>query len=270
MANRTYYTPSISLPEEVRFADCKPIVYTTDEQLAGAYLVQNYIPRSAWSWFDKGPFPPPFLLESTLENNTAYYTIYFNGFEGGQCPTFLCNLQCTTQDVVLSTNGNPSFTGSYCINGERPIYNFSIDFSSTSNRENNPLNLSFTFTDSLSNTYVSDFQSVSYIVPIKPNTAFVDNGDSTYSAYVGIVKKTRTFNDINYVKKFKIQKAVGTTKNIIDTIVGPEQVLSSTYNLHNNIFIDNNVTAGSVISYRIQFENEYGETTQWSEWVTIT
>lgn len=273
MPARTFYTTQISMPEEVRFADCQPTVYTTNFQLARAYLVQNYLPRSAWKRFDKGPFPPPILLQSNLAGNTASYTVYFNEFAGGQCPTLNCNLQCTNQDVLLSVIGVPNATGTFCIGGDRPIYNFSITFENDTNRETVPVDLVFTFTDGLSNVNNITIQSISYIVPTKPVVAPWIDSENTPIVYVGIPYFTRDFRKLStpQIDSYIVEKGRGPTKTDRRTFTGPNKMTSGEkYDTHDNTFIDRDVITNEQTSYRVAFRNIYGEQTQWSEWATVT
>lgn len=272
MINRTFYTPQISLPEEIRFADCCPIVYTTDFQLSRAYLIQNYVPRSTWEWFNKGPIPPPIYIDTNLNGNIANYTIYFNNFGGSQCPSFNCNLQCTNQSVILATGGTNTNTGTFCINGERPIYNFSIEFSNTENREAYPANFSFTFIDGLSNTNVLNVDSISYIKPINPTLALDTKIGGEIIIYVGIPYLTKSFVSLDTTKinGYIIEKAYGPNKTNKRTFTGPNPLSQDNESsLHNNLFIDSDIVSNEDISYRVLFKNIHNEQTQWSNWTSI-
>lgn len=264
-----FYTNQISLPATVRFADCSPIVYSTDQQVAYEYLVNNYPLRSAWKTFTKGPTPPPFYIETSIENNTASYSIYFNAFTGGNCDNLSCNLQCLSQTVSIVGGTGNSTSFNYCPNDEKPVYNFQIEFTSDTARETIPSLFTFTFTDSLGNSKEVNLNSISYVKPIAPNIVSINDNYNKPYIFIGIIQKTANFTDLSSddITSVKIQKTVHSTKVGHDIVINYQSLTSE---FHNGTFKDANVLLGETYSYRMKFKNKYNEESQWSEWTTCS
>lgn len=258
----THRTPQISLSYDIKFSDCEPTVQTPEHDLAIAYLVNGYTRRSAWTRFDKGPTPPPIEIRSTVTSVGVEYSIYFNSFAGGECPTSLCNLNCTNLDITFTQGSNPTVNTTYCINGERPAYHFNVSFSSTGEREATPTNLSFQFLDSNANSRTIAIQSIGHIKPQKPTVGFT----SMPKTYVGVVYKTITDIDLTSddITKLIIQRSKWSTSSGARTFfIDKTNALGG---FHDNVFTDSYASKNEVYGYRVAFINKYNEQTQWSDW----
>jgi len=276
MPSRTFYTPQIAFPQSsIDWADCEPVIRTTDYILSRSYLLQGYTERSAWYKFDKGPFPPPILIRSELQGNQATYSVFFNQFAGGVCPQYLCDLSCTNQVVTFTDPGqqNPISTN-FCINGERPAYHFTVTFLSEGVREAQPVEFTFVFEDTLGNTKSINIKSISHIKPMMPIAAPIYDSDGRPTAYIGIGYRTHGMVDIaSDISKFKIQKSFdGGTSDIHDfTSWTPIEDSSDITRprRHSNRFTDRDVRTDSRAWYRCAFANTYNEVSQWSEWTSV-
>lgn len=266
---KVFYTPEISLPTAIKFGDCHPVVVTPNDAIAHAYIIEGYPVRSAWDVFAKGPTPPPFYFETSLNGNTAYYSIYFNNFNQLNCPEFSCNLQCATQDVSIVRQSGSSASFSYCANGEKPRYFFTAEFASDSIRESLPATFNFTFSDQLLNANEVTVNSISFVKPLSPPVLLttVDNKDLIY---VGVPFKTVSHYDLNQedIECFMIQKSH-------NSLSGPETFISwangnESEGFHDGVFKDNLVVTGNTYNYRLKYRNKYKEETQWSDWISVS
>lgn len=263
---RVYYTPEISLPAAVKFADCHPTVTTSNDAIAHAYIVEMYPVRSAWEVFDKGPTPPPFYFETSLDGNSAYYSIYFNNFTASNCPEFSCNLQCLTQDITINQTSGSTANFSYCANGEKPRYFFTAEFSSNLQRESTPAIFNFSFVDQLYNTKELTVNSISFVKPLSPTVVKVaDQGKPL--VYLGV-----PFRTINHTKLTSDDIDCLMVQKSYNGLSAPETLVSwigKDSNYHEGIFTDRQIETGNVYNYRIKYKNTYKEETQWSDWATI-
>lgn len=264
---RIFYTPQISMPYDIKFADCKPMMVTNDNSLSLAYYVGNYTKRAAWYDWNKGPFAPPFLLESPSSGATASYTVYFNSFTGGLCPTLDCHLQCTNQTISLVTGGTTGTSVNFCLNGERPIYHFDVVFSDEGERNGLPAQFQFTFEDSLGNQNEMVVQSISGVKPMNPLVGVVVDETNVAKAHVGVVLKTVTFQDLTEenLTQFIIERCDWPSRTNVRTFRGP---------LNNppagKLFTDRDIATGQEVAYRVRFENKWGEESKNSDWVIGT
>lgn len=255
-------TPQISLSYDIKFSDCEPTVQTPEPQLAIAYLVGGYTRRSAWVRFDKGPTPPPIKIESRVTSVGVEYSVYFNSFVGGDCPSSLCNLTCTNLGITFTQDSNPTVDTTYCLNGEKPAYHFSVSFSSSGEREATPTNLSFEFLDSYGNDKTIDIQSIAHIKPLKPNVCFTPQN----KVYVGIAYKTFNEYDLTTddIARLIIQRSKWSSMSEAKTFYIDR--LNSDGGFHDNVFTDTTASVGHVYGYRVSYINKYGEQTLWSDW----
>jgi len=264
LANPVFSTPQISIPVAARFADCLPTVYTDDLTLARAYLTQNYIPRSAWKKWEKGPFPPPFLITSSTSGTTVSYNIFFNEFSGGSCPQFNCNILCTTQGIVLTQGGTTVNNTTFCIDGERPIYHFDVSFSTAGEITALPASFVFSFTDQSTNVTTIEVQSIGNIIPTAPLAGAEIDQSGVVRIYVAPLFRTA-------VGEAKVT-AEGLDQYIIERCDWPSQTNIKTFKGLLNVpgdtslFTDTDVSAGHQVGYRIKFHNQFGETSQFSAW----
>jgi hypothetical protein len=278
MALRTYYTPQITLPtNSIGWADCEPFQRTTDYILARSYLIDGYTQRSAWYRFDKGPFPPPIFISVTpLGSNGALYSVFFNTFNGAACPTLNCNISCLTQTVIFNDpTGQDPTTNTFCIDGERPVYHFTVTFSSTGQREATPIVFNFTFSDTLNNSNELIVNSISMIRPLKPVAGVLyDKEDGRPVVHMGIGYRTMGYTDLkNDITQFKIQKSIDRGTTVLEDFTswwnteGVEKPIIG--QRHRNKFTDRDVVSNSWVSYRTIFKNIYGETSKWSDWAHV-
>jgi len=170
-----------------------------------------------------------------------------------------------TQDPTSTT---------FCINGERPSYHFSVTYESEGDRQSLPSTFRFKFEDSNSNFQIIDVDSITNIVPMSPMTASTydpDNGSQTN--HVGVVYKTYRFNAVNGITQFKIQKSINGGKTIHSDLCSWWNVIDENQNFkpkkHRNYFTDKDITSEDVPAYRVSFRNEYGEESRWSDWAVV-
>ena len=276
MPARVFQTPQISLPQDVNVSDCNPLVVSTDAELATKYLINNYPYRSAWKSFSKGPVPPPFYLVAEVTGSTVGYSVYFNRFTGGSCPPESCQFQCLNQSVNFVDPSGSTAISTYCLNGEVPLYRFEVAYSSQGARESAIASFSFTFSDSNGNSSLVNVNGISGVKPMRPNaviTAYQDKTDTTYMALVAINDRTISGAaiDIGQIETFTLQRVYG------DNFKVPEEIIVNRYfpgvnKISDNndlIFEDRDVRNDISISYRTKFNSKYGESSQWSDWVTI-
>lgn len=249
---------------DVKYADCVPNVVTSDVNVARGYYAGGYTPRSAWYEWDKGPFEPPFLLESPSTGSTVNYSIYFNSFTGGTCPTLNCHLQCTNQSINLVTGGTTGVTTTFCLDGERPIYNFDVNFETEGDRLALPANFQFTFEDSLGNQIERQVQSISGIKPMQPMVGVVTDESGAAKAHVGIVLRTVGFKEINQesLTQFLIERCDWPSRTNTRIFKGPLNNPPAS-----KLFTDTNIAAGQEVAYRIRFRNKWGEESLNSDWI---
>lgn len=252
------------MPHDVRYADCTPNMITQDFDLARAYYAANYTPRSSWFKWQKGPFSPPFLLSSPSSGASVNYSIYFNEFNGGVCPTIDCHLQCTSQTIDLVTGGVTGSSVTFCINGEKPIYNFDVSFDTEGDRLSLPASFNFVFEDSLGNQVIQEVQSLSGIQPMNPMVGVVTDSSGKSKAHIGVVMRTIGFNEISEdsLTQFIIERCDWPSRTNIRTFKGPLNVSGS-----NNLYTDTTVTNGQEVAYRVRFENTWGEESLNSDWI---
>lgn len=269
MVSKVYYTPQIGLPSSLNIEDCIPFKVMSDEDLAVAYLVNGYANRSAWKAFNKGPIPPPISISSEFLDGKTTYSIYFNAFEGGNCPAMTCDLSCMTHSVALSTGGVTVSDISYCINGERPAYFFDVNYTGEGDRYGIPAQFNFTFTDSNNNESLVSISSISQIKPLKPNVGIVTE-DGVSTAYVGPIFKTVNYVDIGSddITDFKIERLEQLKKTASYTTVSWTKIEATSPKVHDNLFEDK-IDYDRPYYYRVKFKNKYGEESQWSDYAGV-
>lgn len=252
------------MSSDIRFADCEPAQVTSDFDLARAYYAGGYNKRSAWYKWDKGPFSPPFLLESPATGAEVNYTVYFNSFTGGTCPQTECHLQCTNQTINLVTGGTTGVSTTFCINGERPIYNFDIVFESEGDRLALPAVFDFTFEDSIGNTFTRTIQSLSGVKPMNPMVGTVTDESGATKAHIGVVLRTSAFNEIteDNLTQYIIERCDWPNRTNIRTFRGPLNNPSNS-----KLYTDSDIAEGQEVAYRIRFKNEFGEESLNSDWI---
>lgn len=276
MSSRVYKTPQISLPQSVNISDCHPFVVSTDTELATQYLINSYPYRSAWKTFTKGPVPPPFYLVAEVDGSSVGYSVYFNRFTGGSCPPESCQFQCLNQTVTFVDPTGSSRISTYCLDGEVPLYHFEVSYSGQGARESQIAAFSFTFADSNGNSSLVNIQGISGIKPMRPNAAMVphqDKTDTTYMAIVAVNDRTVSGSalDMSQVESFTVQRVYGDNFQVPEEIIIKKSLPGSSRiaGHHDLIFEDKGVRNDIQISYRTKFNSKYGETTQWSDWISI-
>lgn len=260
---RIFYTPEISMPHDVKFADCEPNIVTQDNQLAVAYYVGNYLPRSAWYEWQKGPLVPPFLLQGVSTGTTTTYSIYFNAFTGGSCPELDCHVQCTNQNISLVTGGSTGVTTTFCINGERPIYHFDIEYETEGDKLALPAYFNFTFEDSLGNTYTQQVESIMSIKPAQPIVGVVIDDSSKAKAYVSVIPQTAGFTQLNLdnLQQYVIERCDWPSRTNVRIFKGP---INST--MRSTLYTDEDISKDQEVAYRVKFLNNFGEESLNSDW----
>jgi hypothetical protein len=260
---KIYHTTQISMPYDIKFADCLPDVVTNNFDLARAYYAGSYGPRSAWYEWSKGPFPPVFSIEYSGNGLTGSYSIYFNSFTGGSCPTFDCHLQCTNQSIYLITGDSTGTTTSFCIDGDRPIYRFNVLYETIEDKLSLPAQFAISFEDSLGNVNVNSVQSISPVKPLAPLVGVKVDESASAKAFVGISLSTEGFNKIEEdgIESFKIERCDWPSRTNKRSFVS---YIDKTKN--NNIYIDNDLSSGHEVAYRIRFKNKWNEESQYSDW----
>jgi hypothetical protein len=267
---RIFRTPQISLPQLIKFSDCAPIVQTSDFQIARAYLLQNFQQRSMWSVFNKGPTPPPIVIQSELFGLGAEYTVFFNSFSDQICPPSTCNLNCTNATIAFSQGTDPTVNTTFCINGERPAYHFIVKFDTVGDREATPVKLEFEFSDASGNTNNVFLQSLKHVKPEKPTVGSTQD-DGRPKIYVGVIY--RTVGGVNLeedqIEGFIIQRAKWPSYSAVKTFKGfnkHPKLVAEKNRTHNNIWIDTEVSTAEPVAYRTAFVSVHGEQSEWSDW----
>lgn len=261
---RVFHTPQIHLPSSVKFADCEPNLFVSHQQLEYAYILGNYIPRSMWYTFEKGPTPPPFTIVPAGNTGlTETYSIYFNNFEGSNCPSFNCNLQCATQTIHFITG---SYTGSsvdFCINGDRPVYHFDLQFNSSSERLGLPGQFTFTYEDTLGNTYTEYIESIGSIKPAAPIVG-ISRSNGIAKAYIGVILRTSTFLEIDEdnIVQYIVEKCNWSSQTNVATFKGYK-------NKGSDASFTDIVATNDVVGYRVKFRNRWNEESLYSDWVLV-
>ena len=275
---RTFFTPSVVLPQsDIKFSDCPPGINgsANDMDLSRAYFIGNYNKRSAWTTFDKCPFPPPMNLQvfgSSASENIILYQVTFNEFDNSTCNTNLnCNIVCSTQSVSFIDPSSNTGSTTFCKNGERPQYKFFVEFSSEGDRLGIPVGFNFTFTDSLGNFIVQDIQSIANIRPMTPAVAIDRSDVNAPNAYITLPYSTEMGQalDVSQISQFAIQRSRlgrGDSEYLVSWASIYSEYDNSPRVQHRNLFTDSDIGPDDRYSYRVSFRNNYGETTEWSNW----
>ena len=260
---RVYYTPQITLSHDIKFADCEPTVISSNSTLANAYFIADYTKRSAWYHFNKGPFAPPFLLSSIINDSIVSYTIYFNTFTGGTCPTNYCNIQCTNEDFYFISGNVTGAPVQFCFNNDNFIYHFDVAFDSTGDITALPANFNFTFEDQLGNQNSLDVQSIANIIPAAPVVGVELRSDGVTKSYVAVIPRTQDYTELteDNLEQYIIERCDWPSYSNIKTFRGFINYPSTDY-----MYTDSLISSGQTVGYRVKFKNKWGELSQPSSW----
>jgi hypothetical protein len=270
MVSRVFITPQVSFPTNINVSDCHPSIVNTDTTLANLYIAGSYIYRSAWSNLAKGPVPPPMILVPDVSGSTVGYEVYFNNFTGGSCPPQACNFQCLNQTVTFTDPSATTEINTYCLNGEIPLYRFTVEYSTEGDRESTPAEFSFSFEDSNGNSNTVSLYGLAGVKPLKPNAVMIDYNDSrntTSQALIGINYITVGNAEIplNHIESFSLERALGDNLATARIIINKKKLEGH----HDLLFYDKDAPSDKTLSYRTKLHTIYGEDTQWSDWSTI-
>lgn len=263
---RVHNTRSISFPFSINVSDCKPNVVSSDTNLYNLYFNQGYETRSAWSNWEKGPLPPPFLLSSVSTGLTSEYIIYYRSFDNSTCPSYVCSINCTSQDIMLYS-GETYLTGStFCVEGTNPIYRFSVSYSSESAKQNIAASFNLRYTDELGNINDQQFNSIKYIVPRKPLVNAVNNSYGSKDVYVLVMPFSENWTSIDFedLDQFVIEKSENNTNSFRVVYEGWLNKDKRSF-----LFVDKNIPLTKDLSYRVKFRNSLLEETEHSDWTSI-
>ena len=252
------------MPHDIKWADCIPNKNTDDLNLAISYFGGGYTPRAAWKKWMKGPFPPPFLIEAPTAGTTTNFSVYFNEFTGGTCGPLDCNLQCTNQSIVLVTGNLSGSSTSFCLEGERPIYHFDLEFETEGDRLALPATFQFVFEDNLGNQFTQEVESISGIQPMNPIVGVETDSSGASLAHVVIILRTIGFNEIKEknLTQFIIERCDWPSRTNIRTFKGPLNNPAFT-----KLFTDHDISSGQEVAYRIRFKNMWDEESLNSNWI---
>ena len=270
MVSRVFKTPQVTFPTNVNVSDCHPSLVNSNANLSIMYIAGSYIYRSAWSTLNKGPTPPPMTLVADVSGSTVGYEVYFNQFTGGPCPPQACNFQCLNQTVTFVDPAFASGISTYCLNGEIPLYRFTVEYNSEGDRESTPASFSFSFEDANGNSNTVDLYGLAGVKPLPPNALFVSYDDTrevTPESIIGInyITVGNAAIPLSEIESFSIDRAYGDNLLTARTIIKQKKLEGH----HDLLFYDRDIPSDKMISYRTKLHTIYGEDTQWSDWTSV-